>query len=156
MQMAHHLHAIRDDLAAAAALAADEPTQEAARRLAHALESSLHLRLLDLLTEAAAELSATLPGRIDVRLAGRDPELVYVDDEADGVEPPPPAPPGEDGLTARITLRLPESLKVQVEGAAAGDGVSVNAWIVRALARGLSPDRTSPRVGRRLSGWAQS
>jgi len=154
MQMAHHLHAIREDLSSAAALAQDEATGEAARRLTLALESSLHLRLLDVVTEAAAELSATLPGRIDVRLAGRDPELVYVDEASE--EPEPSTPAGDDGLTARITLRLPESLKAQIEVAASGAGVSVNAWIIRALARGLDRDRTTIRAGRRLSGYAQS
>src|SRR5688500_20148984 len=98
MQMAHHLHAIQEDLAAAAALAADEPTAEAARRLSQALGSSLHLRLLDIVSEAAAELSAVVPGRIDVRLAGRDPDLVYVEEDT---EPAPAATAADDGLSAR-------------------------------------------------------
>lgn len=151
MQMAHHLHAIQEDLAAAAALAADEPTAEAARRLSQALGSSLHLRLLDVVSEAAADLSAAVPGRVDVRLSGRDPELVYV---AEAEEPAPAPPAGEDALSARITLRLPESLKLQIEVAASGESLSVNAWIVRALARGL--DSRPNRPGRRLTGYAQS
>ena len=151
MQMAHHLHAIQEDLAAAAALAADEPTAEAARRLSQALGSSLHLRLLDIVSEAAADLSAAVPGRIEVRLAGRDPELVYIDDEA---EPSVAAPGAEDALTARITLRLPDSLKVQIDVAASREGVSTNSWIVRALARGL--DSRPVRSGRRLTGFADA
>jgi len=146
MQMAHHIHAIQEDLAAAVALSADEATADAGRRLSQALGSSLHLRLLDVVTEAAASLSAAVPGRIEVRLAGRDPELVYVEDESD-------APPADDALTARITLRLPESLKVQIEVVASGEGVSTNSWIVRALARGL--DSRPPRSGRRLTGFAE-
>ena len=151
MQMAHHLHAIQEDLAAAAALAADEPTAEAARRLSQALGSSLHLRLLDVVSEAAAELSAAVPGRVDVRLAGRDPDLVYVEEDV----APVPAATGEDGLSARITLRLPESLKLQIEVAATGENVSVNSWIIRALARGLE-SRPSRSPGRRLTGYAKS
>jgi hypothetical protein len=151
MQMAHHLHAIQEDLAAAAALAADEPTAEAARRLSQALGSSLHLRLLDIVSEAAAELSAAVPGRIDVRLAGRDPDLVYVEED---VEPATAATGGDDALTARITLRLPESLKVQIELAASGENASVNSWIIRALARGLESRPSRP--GRRLTGYASS
>src|SRR5688572_17467802 len=81
MQMAHHIHAIQEDLAAAASLAADEATVEAGRRLTQALGSSLHLRLLDVVSEAALALSDSVPGRIEVRLAGRDPELVYVEEE---------------------------------------------------------------------------
>jgi hypothetical protein len=152
MQMAHHLHAIQEDLAAAAALAADEPTAEAARRLSQALGSSLHLRLLDIVSEAAAELSAAVPGRIDVRLAGRDPDLVYVEDEE---EPAPSAATGDDALSARITLRLPESLKLQIELAASGENASVNSWIIRALARGLE-SRSTRSTGRRLTGYAES
>ena len=151
MQMAHHLHAIQEDLAAAAALAADEPTAEAARRLSQALGSSLHLRLLDIVSEAAAELSAVVPGRVDVRLAGRDPDLVYVEEDVE----PRPAAAGDDALSARITLRLPESLKLQIEVAASGENTSVNSWIIRARARGLD-SRPSRSPGRRLTGYAKS
>ena len=152
MQMAHHLHAIQEDLASAAALSGDEATAEAARRLSQALGSSLHLRLLDIVSEAAADLSAVVPGRIDVRLSGRDPELVYVEEE----EPAPatPASAGEDALSARITLRLPESLKLQIEVAASAESTSVNSWIIRALARGLESRPNRP--GRRLTGYAKS
>lgn len=151
MQMAHHIHAIQEDLAAAVALAADEATADAGRRLSQALGSSLHLRLLDVVGEAAASLSAAVPGRIEVRLAGRDPELVYVEDESEPA--PAAAAAGDDAFTARITLRLPDSLKVQLEVAASGEGVSVNSWIVRALARAL--DSRPVRSGRRLTGFAE-
>jgi len=158
MQMAPHVQAIQGDLAAAAALG-DEASTEAGRRLSQALESSLHLRLLDLLTEVAADLSRQLSsGRVDVRLAGRDPELVVVEDE-----PEPAEAAGTFGFagdeieTARITLRLPESLKLQAEGAAAREGASTNTWLVRAIAQALEP-RRAPRMrtGNRLQGYAQS
>jgi predicted HicB family RNase H-like nuclease len=150
MEMAHHIHAIQEDLAAAVALAADEQVAEAGRRLSQALGSSLQLRLLDVVSEAAASISAAVPGRIEVRLAGREPELVYVEEESE----PLTAPAGDDALTARITLRLPDSLKVQIEVAASGEGVSTNSWIVRALARGL--DSRPVRSGRRLTGFADA
>jgi predicted HicB family RNase H-like nuclease len=152
MQMSNHIRAIQSDLAAAAALG-DEASVEAGRRLAEALESSLHLRLLDVLTEAALGLSGSMPvGHVEVRLAGRDPELVYVVDYSEEQEPAP----GDD-LSARITLRLPEALKGRVEAAAAQEGVSTNAWIVRALARALDPrSHRSIRIGNRLQGFAQS
>ena len=153
MQMAHHIHAIQEDLAAAASLAGDEATVDAGRRLTQALGSSLHLRLLDVVSEAALALSDSVPGRIEVRLAGRDPELVYVEEE----EPEPAqAATGDDAFSARITLRLPEGLKAQIEVAANLEGTSVNTWIVRALTRGLEPRTRSVRTGRRLSGWADS
>jgi predicted HicB family RNase H-like nuclease len=152
MQMAHHIHAIQEDLAAAASLASDEATVEAGRRLTQALGSSLHLRLLDVVSEAALALSDSVPGRIEVRLAGRDPELVYIEEE----EPEPTQPGADDSLSARITLRLPEGLKAQIEVAANIEGASVNTWIVRALQRGLEPRTRSVRTGRRLSGYADS
>jgi len=150
MQMAPYVQALQEDLANAAALAGGEAVQEAGQRLAQALESSLQLRLLDLLSEIALSLNSQVPGRVEVRLAGREPELVYVDDE----EAEPAAATSDDALTARITLRLSEGLKAQVEVAAAGESISVNSWIVRALARGL--EARSVRVGRRLSGYAES
>ncbi|MDX6438425.1 MAG: hypothetical protein QOF45_1008 [Gaiellaceae bacterium] len=154
MEMAHHIHAIQEDLAAAASLANDEATVEAGRRLTQALGSSLHLRLLDVVSEAALALSGSVPGRIEVRLAGRDPELVYIEEE----EQPEPAQAAsaDDAFSARITLRLPEGLKAQLEVAANLEGTSVNAWIVRALQRGLEPRTRSVRTGRRLSGYADS
>jgi hypothetical protein len=154
MEMAHHIHAIQEDLAAAASLSTDEATVEAGRRLTQALGSSLHLRLLDVVSEAALALSGSVPGRIEVRLAGRDPELVYIEEEE---EPERTQIAGaDDAFSARITLRLPEGLKAQLEVAANLEGTSVNAWIVRALQRGLEPRTRSVRSGRRLSGYADS
>jgi HicB family len=150
MQMAPYVQALQEDLARAASLAGDEASHEAGRRLAEALESSLQLRLLDVLGEIALSLNSQVPGRVEVRLAGREPELVYVEEE----EAEPAASPGDDALTARITLRLSDSLKAQIEVAAARESLSVNSWIVRALARGL--ETRSVRAGRRLSGYAES
>ncbi len=154
MEMAHHIHAIQEDLAAAASLATDEPTVEAGRRLTQALGSSLHLRLLDVVSEAALALSGSVPGRIEVRLAGRDPELVYIEEEEEPERTQTAS--ADDAFSARITLRLPEGLKAQLEVAANLEGTSVNAWIVRALQRGLEPRTRSVRTGRRLSGYADS
>jgi hypothetical protein len=150
MELAPYVEALQEDLARAAALGGDDAVAEAARRLVQALEPSLQLRLLDLLGEIAGTLTAQVPGRVDVRLAGREPELVYVEDEV--AEAVPAA--GDDALTARITLRLSDGLKARVEVAAAHEGLSVNAWIIRALARGL--ESRSVRAGRRLTGFAES
>lgn len=153
MELSRHVAAIQSDLAAAAALG-DEAAAEAGRRLSEALESSLHLRLLDVLTEAALDLDLQLSsGRVEVRLAGRDPQLVLVEEPAAAGEP---ATPGDD-LSARITLRLPESLKGSLEQAAAREGISTNAWIVRALARALEPRPTrAQQSSKRIQGFARS
>ncbi|HWQ23199.1 MAG TPA: toxin-antitoxin system HicB family antitoxin [Gaiellaceae bacterium] len=152
MHLEPHLQAIQHDLAAAAALG-DEALAEAGRRLSEALGATLHLRLLDLLGEAALEIGAQLPsGRLEIRLAGRDPELVVVPEE--GPEPAP-ASSGEEH-TGRITLRLPETLKARVEEAAVREGISTNAWLVRTIAQVLDTHRPSVRRGRhRLQGYAQ-
>ena len=151
MQLSPYIEALEADLAAIAAVG-DENVAAVAERLSHALRSSLGLKLLDLLGEAALEVSAQLPsGHVEVRLAGQDPSLVFVEEAPEAA---PTTQSGDDGLTARITLRLPESLKGAVEVAASGEGISVNAWLVRALARSVSSGSRGP--GSRLSGYARS
>jgi hypothetical protein len=128
----------------------DERSAQIAERLGEALGSTLRLKLLDLLSQVAVELSSKLPsGHIEVRLAGQEPELVFVDapGESAGMA-------GEE-LSARISLRLPESLKTTVEQAAAREGISTNAWLVRAIAR-ATESRPAHVSGKRLSGYAQS
>ena len=148
MEMARFIEALEADLATVAAVG-DEQTAAAAERVLHAIRGSAGLRLLDALGEAALELNAQLPsGHVEVRLAGQDPGLVYVDE----VEAPP-EPAADDGLTARITLRLPEALKASIDAAAAREGVSVNSWLVRALSRGVAGP--VQRSGKRLRGFAQ-
>jgi hypothetical protein len=147
-----HIDAIKRDLAGVIAALGDESIVEQWRRLGDAVEPSLRLRIMDLLSEAALSLNGQLAsGHIEVRLAGRDPELVFVDDPVAPDEPPAPG----DDLSARITLRLPDGLKTGIEVASAREGVSTNAWIVRALARALEP-RAARRSSNRLQGFARS
>jgi predicted HicB family RNase H-like nuclease len=148
MNITDLIDSLRDDLAGAAEIG-DERAATVARRLADTLSVSLRLRILDVLGQAALELSSKLPsGHVEVRLAGQDPELVYVDEQRDTG-----GTVGED-LTARITLRVPEGLKSAVETAAAREGVSVNTWLVRAIARATESRPIS--IGKRLTGYAQS
>ena len=152
MQTTPYVDSLLADLEAMASLG-DEAVANAAQRLSQTLRASAGLRLLDLLGEAALEISAQLPsGHIEIRLAGQEPSLVYVDDEPAAA---PSAATGEDSASARITLRLSESLKLNVELAANREGVSVNTWIIRALGRAASPP-TTRRTGRRLTGYAES
>src|SRR5437764_8256143 len=97
---------------------------EVLERIARALEPSLQLRIFDAIGQAALELSDQLgSGHVDVRLSGRDVQLLLVA----GSEPPAEPQLDEEG-TARLTLRMPETLKVRVESVAAGLGMSTNAW----------------------------
>ncbi len=150
MQLETHVEALRAELVSLASLG-DEHVAAAGERLSQALGSTLRLRLLDMLSEAALEVSAQLPsGHVEVRLAGQEPSLVHV-----AAEDAPSAPAAEDGLGARISLRLPDSLKASLEAAASRDGVSVNTWIVKTLARGLAA-AVAPRIGSRLTGFGES
>jgi hypothetical protein len=145
------LEGLQEDLRGLAELG-DERAQQIAGRLGEALASNLRLKLFDLLSQAAVELSSKLPsGHVEVRLAGQEPELVFVD--SGGGEPAGAV--GEE-LSARISLRLPESRKGAVEKAAAREGISTNAWLVRAIARATESRTTVNTGGRRLSGYAQS
>jgi hypothetical protein len=59
--------------------------------------------------------------------------------------PQPPSPPAEeaeveDDSVARITLRLPESVKYKAEELAAKSGHSLNSWIVNVV-RAATRDR---------------
>jgi HicB-like protein involved in pilus formation len=151
MQIDGYVQALREDLARVAAVG-DESTARAAGLLAVALEASLGRRLQEALGEAALELSGQLEsGRVEVRIAGGDPELVYVRDEEAAA-----AGPADEAFSARITLRLPESLKTRLEAAAAVHGVSVNTWLVQVLTRTLEPRAPSGGSRRRLTGYGRS
>lgn len=171
MDLSPFVDSLRRDLGAAAD-AAGEDVRTAADRLLFALDPSLRLVLIDALGSAAAEVGAQLDdGVVEVRLRGRDPELVVLRTEPDlsAGPPEPPAPPvpptppeapaDADAGTARLTLRLPEPLKARAEAAADQAGLSVNAWLVRAVAGALEQPQTpfaAPgRPGRRMSGWAR-
>ena len=152
MQIEGYVQALRDDLARVAALG-DESTARAAELLSVALESSLGRRLQEALGEAALELSSQLDsGRIEVRIAGGDPELVLVRDE----EATTAAEPADEAFTARNTLRLPESLKARLEAAANREGVSVNTWLVQMLHHAAEPRGHSGGSRRRLTGYGRS
>ncbi|MEU4222780.1 hypothetical protein AB0F17_00685 [Nonomuraea sp. NPDC026600] len=70
---------------------------------------------------------------------------------------------GEEGGTSRISLRVPEQLKPRIEEAASREGLSVNAWLVRAVSAALQPEgagsrsgwREDPKGGRRYTGWVR-
>jgi HicB family len=156
MDLSPYVDALRDDLAAAAA-AGTEEAQATARLLTAALDSSLRLCLVDALSALAAEVTASSDLEVEIRMHGREPQLVVVaQPPPDGAGPDRAASPddNEEGGTARITLRLPESLKGRAEEQAARDGLSVNAWLVRAVSAALRPG-PSTRGPRRTTGFAR-
>lgn len=157
---------------AALADAGGDETRAMVERLAGSLESAIRMTLLDALSAAADEITRDLaPGSVQLRLRGRDPEFVVTTPPAEPVEAAAqdePAPVdgaliAEEGPTARINVRLPEQLKAAVEEAAAKEGRSVNAWLVRAAAGALRhsgrDQHPEPREGKRtrqsFTGWVR-
>lgn len=143
MDISPYVENLRHDLTAAAEAGGPE-SRAAAERLALALDPAVRLAFMDALSQAAAEITSELPaGSVDVRLRGREPQFV-VDVPTMALQPPaapsapaPPAPPeveeDDDGTVARITLRIPESLKSKAEELAGRSGRSLNTWIVNVV-----------------------
>ena len=168
MDLSPYLESLRRDLAASAAPGGPE-INRAADLLAGSLEASARLCLMEALSDAAAEVTSKLAAAgVEVRLRGREADLVVTEVPDADLEPPPAAPPpAADGGAdlARISLRLPESLKESVERAAAAEGVSVNAWLTRAISAAVHSGPAQPRaprppgrppIGRRVTGFAQA
>lgn len=142
MDITPYVESLRHDLAAAAEAGGPE-AKASAERLALALDPAIRLALMDALSQAAAEITSELPvGSVDVRLRGREPQFV-VDvptapmPQAPGTQTPPAPPTAEDeeevGDVARITLRIPESVKYKAEELATKGGHSLNGWIVNVV-----------------------
>lgn len=146
--------------------AGGEEARALVERLTGSLESAIRMTLLDTLSAAADEISRDLaPGSVELRLRGRDPSFVVTS---------PPSEPfelaaqdaaatqegagegalliAEDGPAARINVRLPEQLKASIDEAAAKEGRSVNAWLVRAAAAALQRSDRDQRPEPRASG----
>lgn len=176
MEMRPYVEELCEEFVAAAAGGGDE-ARALAERLVGPLESAARLTLLKVLSAAADEITRDLaPGSVDVRLRGLDPGFV--------VTPPPAAEPFQDepatdrplapepalpldatgteagGATARINFRPPEQLKAQIDEAAGKQGLSVNAWLVRACQAVLASEsrrgeQSTPQGGRRFTGWVR-
>jgi hypothetical protein len=158
MDLQPYVDAVRHELNVAAA--AGGPDAEAlADRLTAPLESSIRLALLEALSEAAEQITRELaPASVDVRLRGRDPEFTVDAGMTDLPDPPALAPSevDEDGGTWRVTLRLPEQLRPRVDAAARGEGLSVNAWLVRAVTAALGGARRHRgESDKQFSGWVR-
>ncbi|KQC35843.1 toxin-antitoxin system HicB family antitoxin [Frankia sp. ACN1ag] len=181
MDLGSYVEDLRRELAVAAQ-AGGPDALALAERLVGPLESATRLALLEALSAAADEISRELaPGSVEVRLRGRDADFVVTpppmvqgagDDVTDGVTPSagivpagtePDAGEGDEGRTSRITLRVPEHLKPRIDEAAEREGLSVNAWLVRAVGAALDPGGAPRRPGtggadqhgRRYRGWVR-
>jgi hypothetical protein len=171
MELAAYVESLRHELLVAAE-AGGQDARALAERLIAPLDSATRLILLEAMSAAADEITRDLaPGSVEVRLRGRNPSFVVTpppteeafDDTPDlRVSAPVARTDGDEGGTSRINLRLPDSLKLRAEEAADKEGLSVNAWLVRAVTAALEPDdrdgqsrRRSPRGRQSYTGWVR-
>lgn len=163
MQLQPYVAQVQSQLVASAALG-DDRTKQTAEVLAAASEPALRLAILAAVGEAADEITAALldtPGSpsVSVRLDGD--ELRIETRSADTAETTP-APADESDASARISLRLSEALKSEIDAAARAAAVSVNTWLIRTAAGAVSTPRasastptehTSRANQHRITGW---
>jgi hypothetical protein len=179
MDLGPYVESIHIQLEVAAG-AGGEEARALAERLVAPLDAAIRLALQDALVAATEEITTELaPGSVELRLRGRDPEFVVKlpagdpsgEESLEGDETTPGAWPtagvgapteGDEGAMSRINLRMPDRLKARIEQAADSDGLSVNAWLVRAAAAGLDrtdaarrAERRAPKGAQRYSGWAR-
>jgi hypothetical protein len=167
MELGQYVDHLTHELLVAAEAGGDD-ARALGERLVAPLDSATRLVLLEALAAAADEITRDLaPGSVEVHLRGRNPSFVVTLPPAqeafdDTAHPRPSAPAfrtdGDEGGTSRINLRLPDSLKLRAEEAAEKTGLSVNAWLVRAVAAALEPDdsrRNRPRGRQSFSGWVR-
>ena len=156
MELSPYIESVRAGVTNASSLA-DEHTQQVAERLGTAIESSTRLALIQALSDATASISAELaPSSVELRMVGQDPEFVVSVQTAEAEptllmpEPGGDAPGDSTAMdadeepVARITLRLPQSVKARVDEMASSEGISTNAWLIRAVMDALS-ERSGPR-----------
>jgi predicted DNA binding CopG/RHH family protein len=169
MELSPYVEGLRRELGSLTRFAPDE-VAKLAEQLADALESSVRLTLLDVISAAAAEITQRLDSIvIDVRLSGGEPEFVITDVPSPHDEQASRAmaePMTDEAGTARVTLRLSEALKTRIESQAAASGLSVNAWLAHAAIRALETSGPAgqaaaprgPRIGpgQRITGYARS
>ena len=117
------------------------------------------------MSSAADEITAALNDvTVEARLRGGDVEFAVNEIEHPTTAPVPAdsSKPETSDDVARITLRLPESIKNSVEQAARSGNISVNGWLVgaidAALGDGLDQRHTHRRGGRSrgFTGFARS
>ncbi len=159
MNLDHYVETVRTGVTNAAALA-DEPTQTLAARLGATIDSSTRLALIEALSDAAGEISADLaPGSVELRMAGNEPQFVVAVPQPSGdptmlmPEPETADESGEafgensddDEPVARISLRLPASVKARVDELSDEGGISTNAWLVRAITNAIESPRRGPQ-----------
>jgi hypothetical protein len=148
MHVDEYVRQVHDQMRAAAALG-DERTQQIASSLADTADASVRLALIATASAVANEITSALfdaQGGPTVTVAV-DGDEIHVDIAPTPAETEPEPPADEGDATARVSLRLSERLKADIEQAAGREGVSVNTWLVRSAAAALSRPSGPPGWG---------
>ena len=126
----------------------DAAVEAAAGVILEVLEPTVRQIVIDLAQQAANEVSAQLPNHeVDVVMSDGEPELRLRASEAGGEV-------ASGSYEARLTLRLPDSVKELIEDAAADTGDSVNSWVVKTLSSRVHV-RHSGLSGKKVSGTVE-
>ena len=153
MDLTPYVASMREDLSTAAS-AGDENTRRAAAVLAAALEPAARLAIMNALSDIAAEVTASLDDHVvEVRLDGRDVQVVVTRTATEPPRTEEMPPPDEGGDMSRMTLRLFEQLKSKAEQAAAAQGVSLNTFVQQAVQGALHGRGKGRKDGGGRYGW---
>lgn len=170
MDLSEYAESLRRELTSITKFAGEDIAR-AAEMLSQTLDSTVRLALLDVLSAAADEITASLDGAtVDVRLSGTEPEFVVNMTRTQDDASQDASDAADEAGNTRVTLRISDGMKARVEAAALSAGLSVNAWLVRAISRALEtppggpkkrppfppmpPGRSGP--GKRYTGFARS
>ncbi|MCP3797822.1 toxin-antitoxin system HicB family antitoxin [Allokutzneria sp. A3M-2-11 16] len=175
MDLTPYIAALREDLATAAS-AGDEQTRRTAAVLSAALEPAARLAIMNALSDLAAQVTAAQDEHVvEVRLRGRDVEVVTSPVHAPRPRPEPKATPEPEpsaeaeeepeepkdetplksafddatGNISRVTLRMVDEIKSKAEKAAASQGVSLNSWMGYAVRSALQNRANNQQKARR-------
>jgi len=171
MDLSLYTRALREDLAAAAAVG-DEGSRQAAAILTAAIEPAARLAIMNALSDLAAEVTGQLDGvTVEIRLDGRDIRVAVDQHTEASFEPEPftlikespvAGVPGADqfgraiadasGELSRTTVRIFNDLKSQAEEAASARGESLNAFISRAISESVRTRKDDHRGHGRRKG----
>lgn len=165
MNLNQYLESVRRGVENATALA-DDNTRDIAHRLVASIDDATRLALIDAISDATAEISGELaPGSVEVRLNGGQPQFVVtkpaqeepIDPEAYAAAYAQTEVMGNDHSdritlndddeepTARISFRVPASVKAKIDDAADAEALSANAWLLRTVMHAL--ENTGGRRG---------
>lgn len=156
MDMVPYIENLATQLAASAR-AASEDLANSADRLSVIAEPAIRLTLLQAVSDATDEISARLREEgVQARLSptGMDFTVLPRPQAVANTHNQPPQPLAtDDGDVARVSLRLPTTIKERAEEQAAHSNQSLNAWIITTIRNALQSSSYSSNSSHSRRGW---